>query len=282
MAKTLQSFIEDEIPIEFRNVTFKFPGGDWPVFKNLNLSIPQGSLVGIVGGGSSGKSTLLHLLGQVYVVDLQHGCMGDVLTPSHLRVLHVSSEVQLLAESVADNLFFGIRPTKQRARDLPHEVIERGLNILRLLDASEKLIDLAGDLEATAESVHSLSRSDRKLIHLARALVYNPEIMIIHAPTAGFDRTHQHHIIDVLRTYVDEKGVLMDPRTRVRRRPRTCIFSTGEVGDLEQVEMILLCKDGNVVTTTKANIESSMVVWKEQRKSRIQQGFLGTMASRSF
>jgi ABC-type multidrug transport system ATPase subunit len=202
-----------------------------------------------------------------------------------LRVLHVSNEVQLLAESVADNLFFGIRPTKLRAKDLPHEVIERGLNILRLLDASEKLIDLAGDLQAEGENVVSLSRSDRKLVHLARALIYNPEIMIIHAPTAGFDRTHQHHIIDVLRTYVDEKGVLMEARTRTRRRPRTCIFSTGEVGDLDQVDKILLCRDGTVVTTTKADIESSMAEWKKQRKTRIAEGFYPTSqssASRSF
>ena len=182
-----------------------------------------------------------------------------------------NNEVQLLAESVADNLFFGIRPTKMRAKDLPPSVIERGLNILRLLDASDKLIDLAGDLEAEADNVLSLSRSDRKLIHLARALIYNAEIMIIHAPTAGFDRTHQHHIIDVLRTYVNEKGVLMDARTRARRRPRTCVFSTGEVGDLAKVDQIFLCMDGTVVTTTQSKIESSMNDWKEQRRLRMTQ-----------
>jgi ABC-type iron transport system FetAB ATPase subunit len=222
---------------------------------------------------------LLHLLGQVYVVDTG---TGELLSPSHLRVLHVSSEVQLLAESVADNLFFGIRPTKKRAQDLPHDVIERGLNILRLLDAPDKLIELADDLMAEGENVISLSRSDRKLIHLARALIYNPEIMIIHAPTAGFDRSHQHHIIEVLRTYVDEKGVLMDPSTRVRRRPRTCIFSTGEVGDLDSVDSVLHCRDGTVVTTTKADIESSMAMWKKQRKTRIAEGFYGPSASLLF
>jgi hypothetical protein len=45
--------------------------------------------------------------------------------------------------------------------------------------------------------------------------------------------------------------------------------------------MILLCKDGSVVKTTKADIESSMAMWKDERKKRVSTGFYGPIGSRS-
>jgi ABC-type multidrug transport system fused ATPase/permease subunit len=249
--------IEDDIPIELRRVNFQYAGTHRPVFRDVTFAIRQGSLVGVVGAACTGKATLLQILGEVLVPS------GAVFVPSHLRILHVSVDVQMFDASVAENLFFGIRPTKGRARDLPHDQLGRGWKILEQLRAPEQLIKLAYDLNREdGEEVAKLSRSDKKLLHIARALIYNPEILIVHSPTSYLDQEHQHVIIDVLRAFVDERGLELPEKTRHRRRPRTCVFSTGAKEDLRAVDKILECRGGRVESRSLQEVEKNLLEWK--------------------
>ena len=86
--------IEDQIPVELHNVSFGYIGGEGPTFESVNLSIKQGTFVGVIGAASTGKNTLLQIISQVLVPQ-----DGNVMSPAHLRVLHVSHEVLLLKSS---------------------------------------------------------------------------------------------------------------------------------------------------------------------------------------
>ena len=138
----------------------------------------------------------------------------------------------------------------------------RGWKILERLRAPDALMSLAYDLyKVGGEEVKRLSRSDKKLLHLARALVYNPEILIVHSPTLLLDQEHQHVIIDVLRDFVNERGLELPKATRYRRRPRTCVFSTRSKADLRCVDTILECGGGKVKTVSLAEAEKHFRDW---------------------
>jgi ABC-type cobalamin/Fe3+-siderophores transport system ATPase subunit len=108
---------------------------------------------------------------------------------------------------------------------------------------------LAKEIEDEVEDATTyLSRSDRKLIHLARAFIYNPEVLVVHTPGIYFDKGAKVKIISTLRDFVQSRGVEMDPATLPIRRPRTCIFSTYDGADARYVDEMLYCEDGGIAT----------------------------------
>jgi ABC-type multidrug transport system fused ATPase/permease subunit len=118
--------LEDEINLELIEVTFGFSEAKKPVLDAVSCCIPQGTLVGVVGPLSSGKATLLHILGQVLVPHI-----GTVLIPPHLRVLHIEQTPAFLNRAIADNLFFGVLLTQ--TSHLPQKELDRGWRICERL-----------------------------------------------------------------------------------------------------------------------------------------------------
>merc|ERR1719277_2044011 len=94
-------FRTDQIELKVRGMCFAFNEGR-TVFSNVNLSCPQGKLVGVIGPHGSGKTTLLRLLGHNLFPD-----EGTIFIPTHLRILHVAQKPLLLGLSVWRNLTFG-------------------------------------------------------------------------------------------------------------------------------------------------------------------------------
>ena len=58
-----------------------------------------------------------------------------------------------------------------------------------------------------------LSRSDRAMLHITRALIYNPEVLVIHNPTLLLDSQLQQRTLEALRAFVDERGLEMPPES---------------------------------------------------------------------
>ena len=92
----------------------------------------------------------------------------------------------------------------------------------------------------------ALSRSDRALLHFARAFIYNPEVLVIHTPTTMLDGQLKQPLLDALRAFVDERGLEMPLKSRHKRRPRTVIFSTNSIESVKIADKILLCQDQQV------------------------------------
>jgi len=90
----------------------------------------------------------------------------------------------------------------------------------------------AEEIQAGTDSVVKSQRWQAKLSHsekikvgLARALIMNPEVMIMHHPLSFFDHFQKKLVLDALREFVDLRGVMKAEDKRTLRRPRTCIFS---------------------------------------------------------
>lgn len=189
--------------------------GSRVALQNGKFEVHQGSLVALIGPRGGGKSTLLKILGGVI---LPKG--GSLLIPSHLRMLHVSSEPLFIQGTFVSNLSFGVPANDPDAevQRIKSICASLGLDDIDKLIASDEVLPWAD----------VLSHTQRHLFHLARALIANPEVLCVHKPTSAFDDKAAETIMAVLRDFVQCKGLQQDPNTVHLRRPRTCIFTTAD------------------------------------------------------
>lgn len=253
-----QRFGTDAIHIQMKEVSFEYEnpnGTKVPVFKNINLSVPQGLCVAIVGSARGGKSTFMKLLGQVLTPT-----SGIFFVPSYLRILHVSDVPMTLSTSLWNNFAIG----KVYWRDWDFET-DRILRICKRLGFNSRFLNnleeskdrfVAGvEDERDLEWQRKLSASDRNLITIARALIYNPEVLVMNRPTAQLSESTAAKVFDLIQEFVSNRGVELPPKDAPKRRPRSAFVSFvrmsgvriadriwsiegGEVSELEKDQMV--------------------------------------------
>lgn len=183
-----------------------------------DITIEQGKLVAFVGPRGGGKSTVLRLLGGAVLPWDTKAMM--IYIPLHLRVLHVSVEPLFIKGTLKENLMFGVTPKDSDSRE------ERVRAICKRLGMNDKLMDLF-DKEEKWDT--RLSQVEAKEIMLARALIANYHVLCIHRPTMGFSDQASENVMNLLREFVEKKGVLQDTATFDSRRPRTCIITSSKI-----------------------------------------------------
>lgn len=236
----------DKLPFRLLDLTFSYPQftGGTSVFRNADMEFPMGNLVAVTGPRGGGKATLLGLLGGVLIPPATDDPQPSVFVPAHLRVLHVSREPLAFADlTVFENLTFG-------PSDGDDEAEWRVLSICKRLGVSQQVItmieenamplrakpsphkpravekeDAKRDHDCDAHMAPMLSHTDMALLHLARAFVMNPEVLIIHKPLSHFDDLHSRLVIELLREFVDLRGIEKPIEDYATRRLRSCIIS---------------------------------------------------------
>ena len=188
--------------VEFRNVTFRYPGVDDrespAVLDGFDLVVQPGETVAIVGRTGCGKSTVARLLPRFYDVDggavLIDGTDVRDLTLASLRshVSQVPDEAFLFSDTLHDNIAFG-RPDAPR-----HEVVAAA----RVARADGFIGNLEhGFDEVVGERGYTLSGGQRQRISIARTVLANPAILILDDATSAVDvRTEEgiHHGLEGL------------------------------------------------------------------------------------
>eukprot|EP00747_Dinoflagellata_sp_TGD_P061948 gnl/TRDRNA2_/TRDRNA2_152754_c0_seq1.p1 gnl/TRDRNA2_/TRDRNA2_152754_c0~~gnl/TRDRNA2_/TRDRNA2_152754_c0_seq1.p1 ORF type:complete len:214 (-),score=33.94 gnl/TRDRNA2_/TRDRNA2_152754_c0_seq1:40-681(-) len=182
-----------------------------------------------MGRPNSGKSTMLRILGSVALPQ-----PGGYFIPSHLRALHVDAESYFFKGSLFENLVFGVAPGN------PDGSIERVSFICKALALTSQTIEIveqgmAGDVRDW-DTV--LSHTQRNLCMLVRALIANPELLVVHKPTMYYDEKITTKVFKTLSEFVRKKGVCQDLRTKYKRRPRTVIMTTSKVAGLEMADRV--------------------------------------------
>eukprot|EP00747_Dinoflagellata_sp_TGD_P145116 gnl/TRDRNA2_/TRDRNA2_176565_c3_seq2.p1 gnl/TRDRNA2_/TRDRNA2_176565_c3~~gnl/TRDRNA2_/TRDRNA2_176565_c3_seq2.p1 ORF type:complete len:231 (+),score=19.63 gnl/TRDRNA2_/TRDRNA2_176565_c3_seq2:3-695(+) len=215
------------------------------------MCFEQGRLICIVGERAEGKGTLLRILGGAIFPRISEGT--QLFIPSHLRVLHVSSEKLFFAGTLLENLKIGVGPGNVDGNP------DRILNICKRLGIDDNVLSL---LETDEVQLWQdvLSHTEAMLLCLARAFISNPELMIVHKPTSHFDRMHSTLILEMLREFVDKKGIGQAERQWYMRRLRTCILSgTKEISMQLSDQVYLVSKEEGIQRLDKSAVTAKML-----------------------
>lgn len=180
--------------IVFKEVYFEYLAGE-PVLKGINLEIKAGETVAIVGATGSGKTTIISLLSGLYPLT-----RGDILIDGHsvktlkkrdLRQLIgvVLQDVFLFAGHIKDNISLG-------DETITDEEIQRTASYVNANGFIEKLPQQYD--EVVYERGSTLSTGQRQLLSFARALAYDPKILILDEATSSIDTETEHLIQDAI------------------------------------------------------------------------------------
>lgn len=217
--------------IEFKNVSFKYKeSSEEMVLSNVNLKIPQGTSVGIMGGTGSSKSTLVSLILRLYDVTKGEILIDGINVKDYdLKNLRDSISIVLqnnvlFSGSIRDNLLWG----NKNATD---EEINKALEISCSNEFVEYLPNgLDYDLGQGGVNV---SGGQRQRLCIARALLKNPKIIIFDDSTSACDMETERKILKGIRALNNVTNIIIGQRvTSVKDADQIIILDDGKISDV--------------------------------------------------
>jgi|TARA_R100000005_G_C5003701_1_gene212252 ATP-binding cassette subfamily C protein LapB len=192
--------------IEFKDVTFKYPGSDLPALNNVSFRISAGEKVGIIGPVGSGKTTISRLLINLYEPNegavLIDGTDIRQIDPSDIRrsIGSVMQDITLFQATVRQNITLGH----------PQADDEMILNAARLSGVHDFISKHPHgyDLQV-GEKGATMSGGQRQAIGLARAFLPNPPILMLDEPTSAMDLNSERRLIARLEEHIADKTVIL-------------------------------------------------------------------------
>ncbi len=191
--------------IEFDHVWFAYSGDDW-VLRDVSFRINKGQRIAFVGPTGGGKTTLISLMFRFY--DPQRGRIRidgiDIRTISldalRKRLGLVMQDIVFFPGTISDNLRLD-DPT------IPESKIREALEAMNAMDIIERLpVGLQTEL---SEQGMNLSVGERQIMSFARALVYNPEILVLDEATSSVDPLTEHRVQEALGTLLRNRTALI-------------------------------------------------------------------------
>jgi ATP-binding cassette subfamily B protein len=215
--------------IAFENVSFTYPTANAKALHEVNLRVPAGGSLAIVGETGSGKSTLIHLMGRFYDVTSGRVLVDgrDVrdydLTELRSHIGMVAQDTLLFSASVGENIAFG-RPDATQAD------IERAARLAQAHDFIVKLPD--GYNTVVGERGIGLSGGQRQRVAIARALLLDPKIMILDDSMSAVDAQTER---------------LLQTAIREVMKGRTTVLIAHRLSTVEKADHIIVLKNGRII-----------------------------------
>lgn len=249
----------DRIAIQIDDLNWSY-NNHATVFRGLTVSAEQGSVVAIRGEHGVGKTTLMRILANSLLPE-----EGITFIPSHLRGLFVPEENIVLGASLWANLTFGFGAAHPNrvVKILKGFGMDQAIEILRKeLDDIGRLHEIDEDVEALGESYlpgsknvaqpdghgfgkgagdlwsSELTNSEKSKISLVRALIVNPEVLILQRPTSLYDDEEKPKVWACLMEHVNNRGYFVPRAGAKNRRPRTLFYSPSVVSELAYANVI--------------------------------------------
>ena len=224
--------------IKFNNVYFKYPFDDFYVIKGISFSIKSGETIGIVGPTGSGKTTLIRqLLREFNVTD------GEILIDNaniekykiediHDLVGYVPQDHILFRRTVDDNILIGN----------PHATNAQINSAMIIADFKKDLANLPDGINTmVSELGSSLSGGQRQRLSIARALVKNPEILILDDSLSAVDALTEQNIISKLKeSRKDKTNIIVAHRfSAIKQSDKIIVMQDGKITDVGSHKKLL-------------------------------------------
>ncbi|HEY5571341.1 MAG TPA: ABC transporter ATP-binding protein [Bacteroidales bacterium] len=212
--------------IEFRNVWFRYQN-EW-VLKNINLIIPKGKTIALVGQSGSGKSTLVDLIPRFYDVFegeiLIDGINIKDVRLKDLRALmgNVNQDAILFNDTFYNNISFGVDQTSQ-------EKVEEAA---RIANAQEFIETTEEKYESTVgDRGCKLSGGQRQRVSIARAILKNPPILILDEATSALDTESERMVQEALENLMKSRTTIAIAHrlSTIRNADEICVLHDGEI-----------------------------------------------------
>ncbi|TCP54690.1 ATP-binding cassette subfamily B protein [Tumebacillus sp. BK434] len=217
--------------IEFKNLTFTYPGAERPVLNNINISIQAGKTVAIIGRTGSGKSTLMNLLLRLY--NAPQGALyldGVDITRVPLATLrenigYVPQENFLFSKSIRDNIAFS-----GAANGHTQEQVEAAA---ALAQVHSNIVDFEHGYDTMlGERGVTLSGGQKQRVSIARAVIKNPKILILDDSLSAVD------------THTEEEILL---RLKQIMQARTSLIIAHRISTIKDADEILVLDEGTII-----------------------------------
>ena len=221
--------------IEFKNLTFRYPGADYDALKNVSFKIEAGERVGIIGKTGSGKTTLVDLLLRTYNVPdgtvFVDGKDVNSVTIQSVRqnAAYVPQDNFLFSDTIERNVAFSLDETEET-----DELVKRAARLAVVHDNIVGFKD--GYQTVLGERGVTVSGGQKQRISIARALLKNAPILILDDSVSAVDTDTEKVILNNLRH---------------EREGKTTILIAHRVSTIEKMDKIVMLEDGEVIAVGK-------------------------------
>jgi len=208
--------------VEFRNVNKNY--GDKKILKNINLTIPRGKIIGLLGKNGTGKTTLIKLL-------------NDILTPNSGEVLVNGERVGINSKKIIS--YLPERTYLDKSKTVM-EVVKYFSDFYDNFD-SKKAYKLFKDLKLdTNIKLSKMSKGMQEKVQLVLVMSRKAELYILDEPLGGVDPATRDYILDTILTNFNESA--------------SVIISTHLISDIERIlDEVIFIDDGRIILTSDAD-----------------------------
>ena len=213
--------------IQFKGLTFKYPGADKPALDNLDITVEAGKTLAIVGRTGSGKTTLVNLIsrvllapqGQLFIDDIDINKIPLSILRSNIGI--VPQDTFLFSASISDNIDF--------FRNCRNEDIENASKVARLYDS---INEFPGKFETiVGERGVTLSGGQKQRVAIARAILGLPSILILDDCLSAVDANTEEEIL------LDLKKIM---------NQRTSIIVSHRISAVKDADEIIVLDNGGI------------------------------------
>ena len=218
--------------IEFKHVSLSYQQDERLALRDINLEIPSGQAVALVGASGSGKTTMANLVPRFYrpssgQITLDGHDLADLsLTCLRANIALVSQEVVLFNDTIAANIAYG------QMREVPEEEIAAAARAAHALEFINEMPE--GFNTLVGERGVKLSGGQRQRIAIARAILKNAPILILDEATSALDSESERHVQAALETLMQN---------------RTSLVIAHRLSTIERADCIVVLQKGEIVET---------------------------------
>ena len=217
--------------LDFKHVSLTYQGAGAPTLQDMNFTVNRGDTVGIIGGTGSGKTSLVNLIpgfypateGEILLEGRDIRTMSDEELRGRIGV--VPQKAVLFKGTIRSNLQWG----------KPDATQEEMWKALELAQASEVVDGKPGKLDATvAQNGKNFSGGQRQRLTIARALVRNPEILILDDSASALDYATDAKLRAAIRTLEDKTTtfIVSQRASTIRHADKIIVLDDGEIAGM--------------------------------------------------